>query len=387
MKNCDRWPAKVALMVAHCAGMVDLVALPVWVGTLMSRYGFDPQQAGVVVTLFLAGTVSSSIWMAPRFHRLKVRWIAPAAFGTAGLAFFGCTQTHEFGTLAFLHLAGGIANGLGLSATHGTVGRSANPHKLFGIMQTVLGLFAVVFMAATPQIIAAIGGPALFAVFGSVMLIACLVTGRLFPHADFGEHRHEVSASPSIPLSRRVWFGIFGISTMSIVQGMVFSFMERMGAERGFLQSHLNVLLIAVGIINLAPGMIAAALQKRLDARIVVLCGPAAQAVLALLLASSTLFGPYAAAASVFVSVMIFTHIFAFGQLVAMDPTGRAAAATPAMTMFGAAIGPILGGTLVKVVGYPALGVAALVLDVLAFALFMQLAPHGRPQLTESHAR
>ena len=27
---------RVALMVGHCAGMVDLVALPVWVGTLIS---------------------------------------------------------------------------------------------------------------------------------------------------------------------------------------------------------------------------------------------------------------------------------------------------------------------------------------------------------------
>lgn len=38
---------RLALMVAHCAGMVDLVALPVWVGVLDSRDGFDPQQAGL----------------------------------------------------------------------------------------------------------------------------------------------------------------------------------------------------------------------------------------------------------------------------------------------------------------------------------------------------
>ncbi len=31
-----------AIMLAHCAGMVDLVALPVWVGTLVGLYGFVP---------------------------------------------------------------------------------------------------------------------------------------------------------------------------------------------------------------------------------------------------------------------------------------------------------------------------------------------------------
>lgn len=39
-------------MLAHCAGMVDLVALPVWVGTLIGAYRLDPQKAGLLATLF-----------------------------------------------------------------------------------------------------------------------------------------------------------------------------------------------------------------------------------------------------------------------------------------------------------------------------------------------
>ena len=41
---------RAALMVAHCAGMVDLVALPVWVGTLIAHYRFDPQQSGLLAS-------------------------------------------------------------------------------------------------------------------------------------------------------------------------------------------------------------------------------------------------------------------------------------------------------------------------------------------------
>ena len=40
---------RVALMVGHCAGMVDLVALPVWVGTLM----LSPLDAYRVTLLFV----------------------------------------------------------------------------------------------------------------------------------------------------------------------------------------------------------------------------------------------------------------------------------------------------------------------------------------------
>ena len=35
--STENWSGRIVLMVAHCAGMVDLVALPVWVGTLISK--------------------------------------------------------------------------------------------------------------------------------------------------------------------------------------------------------------------------------------------------------------------------------------------------------------------------------------------------------------
>ena len=70
---------------------------------------------------------------------------------------------------------------------------------------------------------------------------------------------------------------------------------------------------------------------------------------------------------------MIFTHTFAFGMLARIDRTGRAVAATPAMLMTGAAIGPVLGGTLVKVSGYGSLGIAAVLIAAAAAICFSRL--------------
>ena len=47
MTSIDSLRGRTVLIVAHCAGMLDLVALALWVGALVTRYGFDPQQAGV----------------------------------------------------------------------------------------------------------------------------------------------------------------------------------------------------------------------------------------------------------------------------------------------------------------------------------------------------
>ena len=103
-------------------------------------------------------------------------------------------------------------------------------------------------------------------------------------------------------------------------------------------------------------------------------------AALALVIVNAQSFAPYAAAASVFAAVMIFTHTFAFGTLARLDPSGRALAATPAMLMAGAALGPILGGTLVQWHGYPALGWATTTVGLVALLCFSRVRlPGGTP--------
>lgn len=371
---------RIALMVGHCAGMVDLVALPVWVGALIAHYRFDPQQAGALATLFLAGAVLASATLAPRFQRLRGRVVAAIGFLIAALGFGMAATTNDFGTLAALHAVAGLAAGAALSVTHGTIARSANPHRLFAIVGMALGVFAIVFLGATPQLIAAIGGSGLFMAFAGVMAAGALAAAVAFPAADPTSHEQHV-ASPQGHIPRAVWMGIAGIACMALVQAMTFSFLERAGSDRGFGRQAVTGVLIALGFVNLFPAALAAVLERRWAARSVMIAGPVVQAILCAVIMTSTAFLPYAAAASVFAAVMIFTHTFAFGLLAKLDPSGRAMAATPAMLMVGAAIGPVLGGTLVKGFGYGALGIAAAGIAAIAVACFMCIPRAGAGSL------
>jgi predicted MFS family arabinose efflux permease len=260
-----------------------------------------------------------------------------------------------------------------LSITHGTVALTANPHRLFGFMQVAVGVFGIAYMAGTPQIIAAVGGQGLFAVFGGIMLAACIIAALAFPNVQPAPQVTAARRFGTTVLPKAAWCAMAGISLMNVTQAMVFSFLERMGADRGYSAFSLQVLLIVVGVVNLAPGAVAALMQRRLDARNVVLAGAATQATLALLLVSSTAFPVYAAAGAFFVSTVIFTHIFTFGVLAQLDPSGRAVSATPAMMMMGSAVGPILGGTLAKFFGYGAIGWAAVAIDAVAFCFYLQM--------------
>jgi predicted MFS family arabinose efflux permease len=385
----ENWSGRIALMVAHCAGMVDLVALPVWIGTLMSRYGMAPQQAGTLVTLFLLGAVASSLFCAPRFQRLDKRAVATAGFAVSALAFLGLATTSEYAVMAGLHGLAGIAAGSALSVTHGTAGLSVNPHRMFALCGMALGVFAIVFLGTLPGIVAANGGMALFIALAVVMLVAACTSAAMFPRGAAATGRAgragraaSAATSPHLnvgaahaavlptPVSSAVWFAALGIGCMGLVQAMMFSFLERIGADRGYTTAAVTGVLIALGFVNLFPAPLAALLEKRWPARLVVLVGPVLQAALALTIAHGGSFASYAGAGAVFAAVMIFTHTFAFGLVAQLEPGGRALSATPAMLMVGAAIGPVLGGTLVQLAGYGMLGTAAVVIAIIAVVCF-----------------
>ncbi|MCW5636760.1 MAG: MFS transporter [Rubrivivax sp.] len=373
MTGIDSRRGRIALMVAHCAGMVDLVALPVWVGTLMGHYRFDPQQAGGLATLFLAAAVLASVGLAPFFGRLPRRAIAAGGFGLAAAAFFGASVLNDLAGMALLHALAGLAAGAALSVTHGTIARGANPHRLFAIVGIALGFFAVAFFAAVPPLLAALGGTALFHAFAAVMAVAAVVALAAFPQVDGAQPDAATPAARPAAMPRAVWFGIVGVACMGLVQAMTFAFLERVGNARGFGTAAVTGVLVTLSIVNLFPAALAAVLEKRWAARSVLLTGPVLQALLVALIMQSTVFMPYAAAASFFAAVMIFTHTFAFGLLARLEPSGRALAATPAMMMTGAAIGPILGGTLVKFFGYGSLALAAAAIAAVAVFCFSRL--------------
>jgi predicted MFS family arabinose efflux permease len=330
----------------------------------MGHYRFDPQQAGGLATLFLAAAVIASVVLAPVFARLPRRAVSVLGFGVAAAAFFGATVMQGFAGMAALHVMAGLAAGASLSVTHGTIARSANPHRLFAIVGMALGVFAVAFFAVVPTLLAKVGGAALFQAFAAVMAFAAVVALVAFPQVDGEPAAAAAPAARPAPLP-------------GLTQAMTFAFLERVGNAREFGPAAVTGVLVALSIVNLFPAAFAAVTEKRWSARGVLLTGPVLQALLVALIMQSTVFAPYAAAASVFAAVMIFTHTFAFGLLARLETSGRALAATPAMLMTGAAIGPVLGGTLVKFHGYGSLALAAALIAAIAVFCFSRLPAPG----------
>lgn len=361
----------VALMVSHCAGMLDLIALPLWVGTLIAQYRFNPQQAGTLPTLFLIGASLSSIFFASRFNRVNAKLAVVIGFAAAALTFALCFGQTTMAVLAPLHFAGGLAVGTALSSTHGTIGRALNPHRVFAWAGLAIGVFGIVFFGGTPGVLAKFGGATLFIVFAGIMGLAAL-TGLLFfprPSRQIAEVRHRYLERAQ-PLSRAVWYSIFGIALLAMTQAMTLSFYERIGMARGFGRELVTLALVIYGIVTLFPAPLAGLLEKRIKATTVISIGPIMQAVFSMIVTHTWSYPLFAASGALMAFTILFTHTYAFGLLARLDATGRAAAATPAMLMVGAAIAPFLGGTLVKFIGFSAIGYAAIVLVAIELLLF-----------------
>ena len=191
--------------------------------------------------------------------------------------------------------------------------------------------------------------------------------------APSGKAGEPAVASGKLRIPAAAWLAAGVVVCLTLNQAMVFSFIERIGTDRGFGIDRINGVLIALGLVNLIPGALAAVLQKRVSPLTVGLLGPIGQAVLALVIVNSTSFVPYAVATCLYTFMVIFTHAFLFGLLARLDPSGRAVAGTPAMMMVGSCIGPGLAGALVHGVGYPAVGAAACVVAAMAVLAMTQV--------------
>ncbi|WP_416883615.1 MFS transporter [Marivita sp.] len=368
MSTVDKKRSWFALITGHMAGMIDLAALPVWVGTLIAGYSFLPAQAGGLATLFLIGVVLCNLVVSARFHTMNGRWLAPLGFWVAAFAFVAMTRITDFVPLAVLHFVAGVGTGIGISLTHGSMGLSRNPHRVFAMASFGLGVLAVVYLGVTPQVIAASGPSMLFWVFAAVMGVAALVHTLFFPRVEPPAVTHTQGGK----MSPKVWFLILGIVCMALNNAMALSFAERAGIDGGFGAEQVQLALITMGIVAILPAIIAAVLEKKLSVMWVAPIGALLHGGCALVMLSADEFTFFMAPLIFMPFLMIFTHTFLFGYLAKLDPTGRAVAATPAMVMTGSAIGPFLGGTIVQNFGYPTLGIATFVIALIAVGAYLK---------------
>jgi len=370
-RSVDSLKGWTSLVLCHCAGLIDLVAMPVWIGiVLIGMYGLEPQSAGALVSCFLGGAVVSSAIVSPRVNQIRGALVAPLGYGIAAVAFIAMATTRDYNAMLALHLVGGLGVGVGLSMAHATMGASSNPHRLMAIAFLALTMVSLGFLGGVSKLVVIYGGPALFLALGCIMLAAALFALIGFPAGRRGASRLDTPVHHG-KLPGVVWLAMIGTSLALLNHSMMFAFVERVGDAHGFSREQLMNTMLMIGLVNLSPGILAAFFEKKISPRVVIVFGPALHAMLCLMLTQTTGYGVYLVGACLFPVVMTFTHTFIFAYLTRLDPSGRAVAATPVMLMTGSAIGPFLGGAMAQRFGYESLGWIVVAVAVVSVSFFL----------------
>jgi len=346
-----------ALVVGHAAGMLDLVAAPLWIGVLIQYRHLSPIEAGILMTTYTAGVFLTSIGLAPRFASLRPQLIAPIGFLLGAVAFAAIIRLDGFIALMPAHFVAGVGAGSALSMVHGIISRSARPHRLFAFANIGVALFSIIFFIAVPQLVQR-DPNAVFFVLGGLLLIAALAAAALFPHppVQAASDVRSVASASAAPYKPAVILAFAGVALMSVGQSEIYSFLERIGTWRGFSEASIGNVLAISGVLNLLAPIMAAALENLVPRVLTISIALVVHAVLAVTASSSPDFLPYAVAGSLLIFMTIFSHTFMFGVIAKLDPSGNTASSTPAMITLGAMIGPALGGAVAQYVGFFALG-------------------------------
>ncbi len=70
-----------------------------------------------------------------------------------------------------------------------------------------------------------------------------------------------------------IWMVIFAVLLMNFVQAMTFSFIERIGMDSGYGAEQVQMVLLTLGLVNLAPALLAAVFETKLSPLVVGIVG------------------------------------------------------------------------------------------------------------------
>jgi len=339
-------PAAITVAaILTAVGIVFFNAMPLVLGTAAEQLGFDNQQIGFVASSYMAGFTVMSVALIFIARRLNWR-TSCAVFATLQvISFIASTQLASLGVLlVVLFFAGFGGGGLFGIATISLVD-TRRPDRNIGI-----GSFAQVMLPALIVLLLPIAVIPRWG-FGGLMLTLALlpaITLILLPWIVRSSNKAiaQKSTSDNRAHSTTVIAALAGALVFHTAAAATWAFYERVGDASGItpetVGAVLSVALLASGAGSLVPVFLHARYGRLLPIF--------AAAILQVACLASLILAPtnsYLIAGPVFMFAWTVSIIFQFGNVAALDVSGRYSVAIPAVLGVAAIIGPTLGGALV----------------------------------------
>ena len=360
------WAAAAATGV----GLLGSNALPLLVGAVIDGIGFDVRQAGLLGSVEIGAMGLASLLLAPRVGSISRRGVALVSAAIVAGAHLASAFTEDFGSLMALRLVAGLSEGCIFATANAVIASSADPDRLYARVTVVGALAAAALFVALPHAIELWSQRGAFAALAAVALLCVPLLLLLPASAPAGTHSEILGGGLLRGPASALLLAAF---VLSVGEGAIWTFVERIGAGVGLDIDAIGLVLAATTVAGVSGAALAAWLGTRLGRTLPLLLGMSAVGLASVTLGYARGPGAYVAAELVYNTAYLFVAPFLLGTAAAIDTQGRVAAATGGIVLLGAGLGPGVGGVLVAWRAFPALAWFVVVCCAAAILIILPL--------------
>jgi predicted MFS family arabinose efflux permease len=362
------------IAVATTLGHGGILVLPFEIGAMVDGLGLNVSQAGLLASAELVPFTAAQFVLALYGARLPLRRVA-----IVGTLLIVCASLVSAAVLSLtLFTVARIAAGLGFGLVYSVASiagvRARDPERAYGLGLGSTTVVYGVLLSALPR-----GGvvvarfPEFLHAHSGVFIVVAGFALALLPLMRW------IPATPMVALhasptrgtraigSRTALLSITVMTLFSVAVFSVYIYIERRGRELGVdtktIGTMLSMIYVASGLLG--SGM-AAALGQRWGITLPLVVGLSLLGLTCLGTALST--SPFELWVGVAVNsvVWFFLYGYLFGLSAALDPDGRLPAVFGAMYLMAAGLAATVGGFLLRLSSFAAIGWLALVLCLVA---------------------
>ncbi len=329
--------------------------------------GLDQAHAGQYVTLEMLATALAAMASAPLIERVRLSRTLIASAGLVLVANLCALLVPPPGLWPFRILAGAAA-GMAVGAGNAIIARSIDPDRLYGLSVTLATAYSALALFATPVAVSHFGYTGIFGLLALNVGILCPILLLLPDKANSAPRRATGGQSGvSVTLAAPLLISAF---LLNVSDGAIYGFSQIIGGRSGLEPKAASAVLAAGGFLGIAGALLAALIGIRFGR-----LAPVTAAIVVQLLSGwviTTFRQPEAyVAMQLMLSLSFWLAItYTLGLGAAIDPGGSVSASLGGVILLGSAVGPWIGGAVIKDQGYAALGLTCAILSALALATF-----------------
>lgn len=320
--------------------------LPMIVGMFAEQQGFGAQAGGYIASLELAAQLCGvAVFIVLR--SLSWKGLAAAAIVLMTIGNLSSAFAPSLSVVAASRAVVGIGEGVARSLCYAMLSDALQPGRILAVYASAQMLISAAGMFAVPVLATQYGWQGPFLAL-AVFCASAIWVLRFMPNLGKTQ-TSRISSSQRFNL--RVYLGVFGIFIYFAGQGALWSYLERLGADK-LIPTAVTASVLSVSMVAGLAGSLLVGVYAH---RVKPMAGLSIGIILSIISIGLLIVGDtsvaYAMGVCIFNFAWTFTFPFQFELIAKADRSGRASAAIPAVDGLALAVGPFVAATLLPLAG------------------------------------